>query len=173
MKSPAYEMRRMNPALWVGLADSLQDDDWQLSSGFALEVEEVGAAGGVLSEEAGALWLWGYGGAGLVGVAAELDGYLRVGEEVVVPGGVGGGSAVRGDDDDAVAVGAVAHGGAARFAALCAGGGEDQERHGVEWWIQFATVGAEFGDSSRVKGPGVTCGGHGVSPVGPLRVDAR
>src|SRR5258708_411114 len=65
---------------------------------------------------------------GRVSLVADLDSDLGMGEQVVIPVGVGGPASSGGEDEQSVALTEVHHGVRAALAALCAGGREQQQR---------------------------------------------
>src|SRR5690606_14927621 len=106
----------------------LQHDDRDLAADARLVRDEPGVQGGDRLPEPIALVGLGDPGAHGPARAVELDGDLRVGDEVEIPGGMLRQAALGRNDDEVLPYFHVSEDGGARLAAATTGGGEDQER---------------------------------------------
>jgi Sulfotransferase family len=120
------------PGLVVPPSDGGEDHQRDVALGLAL----IGGVAGVLIDDPGPqrrlLLRAGRRRPDPDGVSADLDGGLRVGDEVAVPLGHAVVAPEGGDHDPTLPVGEVAERSGAELAALAAGGGQQQHGHAAE-----------------------------------------
>jgi hypothetical protein len=122
-----------------------EDDDRDPADGLRLVVVRHRVGSGEALIQGPALRLVGDDGDGREGLAAHLDGRVRVGQQVVIPGRMAVGAGVAGRHDVAVAIGQVGEGHGPALAGSRAGRGQQQELHAGVVAADLPVLGPELG----------------------------